>query len=301
MNPVFADISSHQAGADIAAHVAGGADRILLKATEGTRYVNPHFARWWREAGMRGMARGAYHYAKPGASAGGADEATHFANALRTAGFGPRDWVVLDTEDPAERGEAAARHAVAFCWRMVELDFPAGHVYSYTPYLRETGLTAAMLPPGWRWLHIANYNPVADADVPLPPGWTRAHVVARQYTSTARQAGIPGGSDANRVVREWLPGDHAATPPEEDGVMTDQDLERIAEKVSAVVMADLTRLMRHASSGTRPDGTPRRLADMKHGSGAEALGIGVLGIQELREVVARMERIMLAGTPDPAP
>lgn len=213
----FADISSHQGqDVDITAYAAGGHDRILVKATEGVGYVNPWFGPWWAAAGYAGLARGAYHYARPSQTTvtadelrmgitPGAREAGHFAAAIEAAGgCGPHDWVCLDTEDPDCRAGLAADHAAAFCERMCELGYPQGVVYSYGPYLREVGLTAGMLPAGWRRLHIAHYGPPADAVVPLPPGWYRDQVVARQFTDAAVTAGIPGVSDVSRVVREWL-------------------------------------------------------------------------------------------------
>lgn len=201
----FADVSSHQEGADLAAYAAAGHDRILIKATEGTGYTNPFFGLWWAWAGRLGLARGAYHFARPSRS-GGAAEADRFAAALKAAGgVGPRDWVCLDAEDPDERDDDAADHAAAFCGRMADHGHPAGLLYTGTWYAGPARLTAAILPAGWRRLHLATYNATGDANIPLPPGWAREQVVARQYTSSATQPGIPGRSDRNRVLRDWLP------------------------------------------------------------------------------------------------
>ena len=237
----FADVASYQRGMDLAAHGAHGYDRVVVKATEGTGYVNPYFARefntktsgfadWWRWAGTLGLARGAYHFARP-SQWGGAAEADWFHRALRRAGgLGPRDWPVLDTEESGQERRAAL-HAAEFCERMVELGYRYGWVYAGTYYLGLAELTPDRLPEGWRNLWLANYNPVGDDRVPLPAGWPRELLVARQYTSSASQPGIPGLSDANRVVREWLDGRSV----EEDPV-TEQEMDRIAEKVTALLM-----------------------------------------------------------------
>lgn len=201
----FADISSNQPGADLRAYAAGH-DRILLKATEGATYTNPYFAAWWVLAGVLGLARGAYHFARPSASAGDV-EADRFADLLvSVGGFGTRDWVVLDTEDDRSGGlERAPIHAAAFTGRLVARGYPTGLVYSYRPYLVGSRLTAALLPPGWRRLHLADYSAGTDASLTVPTGWTRAQIVARQYTDAASTPGIPGGSDYSRVLTEWLP------------------------------------------------------------------------------------------------
>jgi len=200
----FADISNYQAGIDLSAYTASGADRLWILATDGATWPDPEFPGWWRQARSLGLHRGAYHYARPSLSAG-ATEADHFVSVVEAAGGADprRDWVVLDTEDGAGTG-SAAQHAVDFCGRMVQHGYSSGLIYSYSSYLADAGLTAAMLPPGWRRLHIANYGPVPDAVMPLPPGWTRTQVAARQYTDTARIPGVPAVCDASRIVTEWL-------------------------------------------------------------------------------------------------
>jgi lysozyme len=255
---IFADISSHQekppAGVAVDAYAAGGHDRLLIKATEGAGYANPLFARWWLAAGRAGLARGAYHFALPSMAGGaplpgttaagatGSREADHFVAVLRAAGgLSPRDWVCLDIED---RDDRAAAHAVAFCERMVQLGYPTGVVYSYGAYLAETGLTAAVLPAGWRRLHIAHYGPVGDAAVPLPPGWGREMVVARQYTDGARVPGIPGSVDASRVVREWL--------TEGDDDVNDADIGRI-EAALGEVLKERDQVARDQAFWVNPD------------------------------------------------
>ncbi|MEX5712263.1 GH25 family lysozyme [Parafrankia sp. FMc6] len=239
----FADIASpYQDGADLAVYAAAGHDRIVIKASEGTGYRNPRFATWWAAAGRAGLARGAYHYARPSRSAGAA-EADYFVSVIQAAGgLGPRDWVWLDTEDPDERGPKAADHAAAFATRMVQLGYTGGVIYSYAPYLAGIGLTAAMLPERWRWLHVAHYNAaVADERVPLPLGWVRDQVLGRQYTDKAAQAGIPGASDRNRVLREWLPS--AARAIEEDDVRpsewTPEDRRAVGQAVLDLLWAQM--------------------------------------------------------------
>jgi lysozyme len=205
MSAPFADISSYQWGADLVRYAdAVGSDRILIKATEGTGYTNPHFIGWKVTAGLLRLKVGAYHFAKPSRSTGRA-EADWFADAL--ARSGGVAWPCLDAEDPDERGHRAALHAVDFCNRMVERGYSRGVIYSGEWYLTPIGLTAAMLPLGWRNLHLATYNAaVQDDQMKLPPGWSRDQVVARQYTSSADVPGMPTRVDMNRVLRDWLSG-----------------------------------------------------------------------------------------------
>lgn len=64
------DISSHQGGMDCGKTKA---DFFIVKATQGTTYVNPYFSRHYSQAVASGKLVGAYHYASGGDAAKEAD------------------------------------------------------------------------------------------------------------------------------------------------------------------------------------------------------------------------------------
>lgn len=192
----FADISDHQAETNILAYGESGTDRILIKATEGSTYANPHYPIWNRLANEIGIEVGAYHWLSPYSDA--TAQARHF---LRVIGNSNRaSWVCLDVEQNGVTVDQVNR----FCLEMAMNGWPRGVIYGGAFFLGPMGLQAVRVPDGWRQLHLAAYNSIPDDRVTLPAGWPRSSLVARQYTSSARQAGIPGPSDCNRVVREWL-------------------------------------------------------------------------------------------------
>lgn len=196
----FADIASYQHGADLTTY-ARSADRILIKATQGAAYVTPDFRVWWPLAATLRLARGAYHFVDPEVATPTA-EAAHL---LATVGaLGWRDWVVLDVERPSPPNQSHGRYAAAVAQELAARGADVGMFYGSAPWFAAAGLTAAMVPPGWRRLHLAAYSTTPDDKVALPPGWGRDQLYARQYTSSASQPGIPGSSDRSRVVREWL-------------------------------------------------------------------------------------------------
>jgi lysozyme len=83
-------------GVDISAYqssIPSGQDFVILKATEGTSYVDGNFAGWWSE--LAGKLRGAYHFAHPGNNA--TTEADHFVSEVGSR-LKPGDLVVLDFE-----------------------------------------------------------------------------------------------------------------------------------------------------------------------------------------------------------
>ena len=64
------DISSWQTGIDL---TAVPADFVIIKATEGTGYVNPDCDRAYQQAKQAGKLRGVYHYANGGNATAEAD------------------------------------------------------------------------------------------------------------------------------------------------------------------------------------------------------------------------------------
>ncbi|MBA0126647.1 hypothetical protein H0B56_13930 [Haloechinothrix sp. YIM 98757] len=71
------DVSGWQGDVDWQRWWEEGKRFAYVKATEGTTFTNPYFARQYRGAHEVGMIRGAYHFALPDRS-GGAAQARHF-------------------------------------------------------------------------------------------------------------------------------------------------------------------------------------------------------------------------------
>ncbi len=103
MRPRGIDVSSYQHPSSVpidwkTVH-ANGESFALIKATEGTTYTNPYFAADWAGARAAGMARGAYHFARPSYSLSSAvAQANHFLRVtgpMQRAGALP---AVLDLE-----------------------------------------------------------------------------------------------------------------------------------------------------------------------------------------------------------
>jgi lysozyme len=219
----FADLSHHNAPVDLAAYKAAGHDRVVLKATEGTFFVDPTFTTRWKQAKQVGLARVAYHFAR--AKFNGADEFDHFLSVVNAAGgLGPRDRLCLDVEDSDTPNRAGA-NAREFAARAVQRGVMTGLVYSYRYYMINHAVAPSQFPPGWRQLWLADYTAgQADTAIELGAGWDRSQVVARQYTDKATFAGVNGTCDGNRVVKDWLaaPAPHTPTP-EESMALSDAD------------------------------------------------------------------------------
>ena len=187
------DVSSHQAGIDIAAVPA---DFVIVKATGGTSYANPEFRRQADAAIAAGRKLGVYHYAREDSCPGDAStEAAHFLNAF--APYKGRAIPILDWE-----GSATSMPVEwAASWlRAVERDTKARPwFYSYSSYVNDADCSKLAEWPLWIAAYYADYEPMGYQQNPPLYGGTGAwsHPTAYQYTSTGRLDGYGGNLDLN--------------------------------------------------------------------------------------------------------
>lgn len=185
------DVSSHQAGIDIAAVPA---DFVIVKATGGTSYANPEFRRQADAAIAAGRKLGVYHYAREDSCPGDAStEAAHFLNAF--APYKGRAIPILDWEGSA----TALGNSWAAKWlRAVQRDTGATPwFYSYSSYINGYDCTKLVEWPLWVAAYYAGYEQMGYQDDPPLFGGTGAweKAVAYQYTGTGRVPGYGGDLD----------------------------------------------------------------------------------------------------------
>nr|QNJ46236.1 GH25 muramidase [Rosellinia sp.] len=71
------DISHYQSSVNFAGAYSAGARFVIIKATEGTSYIDPKFSSHYIGATNAGLIRGGYHFAHLGSSSGAA-QANYF-------------------------------------------------------------------------------------------------------------------------------------------------------------------------------------------------------------------------------
>lgn len=86
------DISSHQTGINLSKVPC---DFVIIKATQGTSYINPDLQRAYKQALTNCKCIGLYHYASQGGSNA---EAKHFIDTVNKLGAVGRSILVLDWE-----------------------------------------------------------------------------------------------------------------------------------------------------------------------------------------------------------
>ncbi len=184
------DVSHHNGTVDWAKVATGGFAFGICKATEGTTFVDPKFARNWTAIRDAGLVRGTYHFARPGRSAAAA-QAEHFARTVGEIGAGDLG-PVLDLEDAGDLAPAAlVGWAQDFLDRLEALTGRVPLFYTGPGFWARTGNTEQFTRyPLWQ----AQYGPRARTFGGWP-GWT-----FWQYTDRGEVPGVDRPCDVNRYA-----------------------------------------------------------------------------------------------------
>ena len=191
-----ADLSHWQSSVNFAALAADGVIGVILKATQGTQWVDATFAPRAQQALSAGLLLGAYHFAD--ASAPDA-QAAHF---LSVAGsiVGPSGPLAIDIEANAIGGTVTVEQGAEIAAR-VAMDTgrnPLVYISRYGPDLNGTGLPNGVLARCPLWL--PNYT--AFTNPSLPRGWTTW--TQWQYTQTPYDRSRFNGT--TEQLRAWWSG-----------------------------------------------------------------------------------------------
>ncbi|GAA4902208.1 GH25 family lysozyme M1 (1,4-beta-N-acetylmuramidase) [Stackebrandtia albiflava] len=192
-NPAGIDVSHWQGAINWTAVRNAGIEFAWIKATEGTSYRDPQFNNNYPNSYYAGVIRGAYHFARPGASSG-AVQANFFAS---NGGAWSADNRTLPGALDLEAGCHGLSQTAMRNWI---LDF-------YNTYKARTGRDVVIYTTAswWssctgNWTGMGSRSPlwVAHWGVSSPripagfPTWT-----AWQYTDNGRVSGISGAVDRN--------------------------------------------------------------------------------------------------------
>jgi GH25 family lysozyme M1 (1,4-beta-N-acetylmuramidase) len=186
------DIASYQSGIDLSVVPC---DFVIVKASQGTGYVNPDFDRAFTQGVSCGKHMGIYHYA------GGQDarsEASHFISTIRSCGAynGSNAILVLDWEGE-QNGVFGSGSDADWVWAFRdEVHSQTGiwiFVYASKSVMGTFGLGAQDL-----W--VAQYASMNEVDGYQSSPWNEGayDCAIRQYTSEGRLDGWGAGLDLNK-------------------------------------------------------------------------------------------------------
>ena len=187
------DISSWQTGIDL---TAVPADFVIIKATEGTGYVNPDCDRAYQQAKQAGKLRGVYHYANGGNATA---EADYFLANIE--GYIKDAILCLDWESQNNAlcgtGGPARTWISNWCNRIVErtgvkpLIYASASLYNEVSGIGDYGLWIAQY---------ADNNDTGYQDTPWNEGAYDCAI--RQYSSHGRLSGWNGNLDLNKAYMD---------------------------------------------------------------------------------------------------
>jgi GH25 family lysozyme M1 (1,4-beta-N-acetylmuramidase) len=212
------DVSHWQGTIDWTKVSAAGKRFVIMKATDGTTFIDPQYATNHARARAAGLRTTAYHFARPSTTAGDAvAEADHL---VAVAGLGDGDMIpALDLETTGGLGTAALQSWVASWLHEVTARIGVRPMIYTSPNFWKTymGDTRSFADAGYTTLWIAHWN-VASPTVPAQNwgghGWT-----FWQYSDCGTVPGISGcvdldrynGTDLTRVLYD--PGYKLSTTP----------------------------------------------------------------------------------------
>lgn len=187
------DISSWQTGIDL---TAVPADFVIIKATEGTGYVNPDCDRAYQQAKQAGKLRGVYHYANGGNATA---EADYFLANIE--GYIKDAILCLDWESQNNAlcgtGGPARTWISNWCKRIVEktgvkpLIYASASLYNEVSGIGDYGLWIAQY---------ADNSETGYQDTPWNEGAYDCAI--RQYSSHGRLSGWNGNLDLNKAYMD---------------------------------------------------------------------------------------------------
>ena len=181
------DIASYQSGIDL---TVVPCDFVIIKATQGTGYVNPDCDRAYQQAKRAGKLRGTYHYVGGGNAVA---EADYYINNIK--GYLKDGLLAIDWE--AEQNSAWGNEAYLeqLVRRVIERTGIKPLIYSMASRYAQVAAVAKRLDCGLWIAEYADMNPTGYQAHPWREG---AYACAiRQYASTGRLNGWGGDLDLN--------------------------------------------------------------------------------------------------------
>ena len=185
MIDAIVDVSHWQHPVDFGALHDSGVKAVILKATQGSHWVDATFTKKLLGAHEAGLLIGAYHFADDTSPA---TQATHF---LTVAGSVPL--LAIDIEPNHMGGTVTVSGAAEIAARVHSALARSPKIYigKYGPDDKGGGLPNLILARCDLW--VPKYGPTIDAHHDLPAGWTSW--MLWQHTRTGKVDGYTGNID----------------------------------------------------------------------------------------------------------
>lgn len=181
------DISSYQSGIDL---TVVPCDFVIIKATQGTGYVNPDCDRAYQQAKRAGKLRGTYHYVGGGNAVA---EADYYVNNIK--GYLRDGLLAIDWEAEQNSAWGNETYLEQLVRRVIERTGVKPLIYSMASRYAQVAAVAKKLDCGLWIAEYADMNPTGYQAHPWRDGAYGCAI--RQYASTGRLNGWGGDLDLN--------------------------------------------------------------------------------------------------------
>lgn len=164
-------------------------DFMILKATEGTNFIDGTFRHRWETLARLNIQRGAYHFFR--CDKNPIEQAKHFLNTVGS--FNPSDWLILDIETLDNQTIEEVRMKIKAFLNHIEKTtgkIPVFYSYFYFIEHLELGEEFSKYP-----LWVADYR---GKGVFIPKPWKDAFIF--QYSDKLQVPGINGLCDGNILL-----------------------------------------------------------------------------------------------------
>lgn len=179
------DIASYQSGIDLSKVPC---DFVIIKATEGTSYVNPACNAQWDSASRAGKLLGTYHYAT---GVGAEREADFYVDSIKN--YIHRGILCIDWESGGNSRWGDMGYLEALCKRVIARTGVKPIIYVQASEYGSVSAVAKRLDCGLWIAQYANMTPTGYQAHPWNEGSYSCAI--RQYSSTGRLPGWGGNLD----------------------------------------------------------------------------------------------------------
>lgn len=185
------DISHWDGEIDFAKVKASGIKVVYIKATEGTKYVDPMLETYYKGALARGLDIGFYHFFRPVSEADTLKQVEHFLNAIQGKQYKCRLAIDLETNDNKLSKQVVTKLAILFLDEVKKRTGKTDILYTYTSFTKENLTKDLTNYKVW----IAQYEVNQPADNGVWADWT-----GFQYSEKGTVSGINGQCDLNEFM-----------------------------------------------------------------------------------------------------
>lgn len=189
------DVSHWDGQVDYAKVKASGYKVVYIKASEGTRNVDPMLEAHYKGAKAAGLHVGFYHFMSPVDEQDARKQAEHFVETIKGKSYTCRLALDLEVNKKQLSKEQITSLAIVFLNRVKELTGKGTVVYTYTSFVKEN-LTERL--KDYR-LWIAQYGVNWPDDNGIWDSW-----IGFQSTEHGKVPGINGECDLNEFTEDII-------------------------------------------------------------------------------------------------